>query len=150
MKYKIRAAVPADEKKIRELFLEMLRTIYHTEAVKGYDDGYLDRFWAGNKSRIYVAEDRKVIAFLSVEVHHEHEDYIYLDDFSVTEAYRNKGIGSDLLHAAESYARKINISVVCLHVEKTNALAMRLYERSGYSIYRDDGDRYLLKKDLFS
>ena len=148
MKHKIRAAVQADEKRIRELFLEMLRTIYRTEAVKGYDEGYLDEFWAGNESRIFVAEDREVIAFLSVEVHHEQEDYIYLDDFSVTEAYRNKGIGSDLLNAAESYARKINISLVCLHVEKTNALAMRLYERSGYSIYRDDGNRYLLKKDL--
>ena len=29
MGYKIRTAVPADEGKIRELFLEMLQTIYH-------------------------------------------------------------------------------------------------------------------------
>jgi hypothetical protein len=36
MKYKIRTAVPTDEGKIRELFLEMLRTIYHTDDVKGY------------------------------------------------------------------------------------------------------------------
>ncbi len=150
MEFKIRAAVPVDEKKIRELFLEMLRTIYHTEDVKEYDDGYLDKFWAGNESRIFVAEDKEVIAFLSIEVHHEYDDYIYLDDFSVTEAYRNNCIGSELLNAAESYARKIHISTVFLHVEKTNALAMRLYERSGYSIYRDDGNRYLLKKDLFS
>ena len=34
MEYKIRTAVPADEGKIRELFLEMLRTIYHTDDVK--------------------------------------------------------------------------------------------------------------------
>ena len=43
MGYKIRTAVPADEGKIRELFLEMLRTIYHTDDVKGYGDGDLDR-----------------------------------------------------------------------------------------------------------
>ncbi len=30
MEYRIRTAVPADEARIRELFLEMLRTIYHT------------------------------------------------------------------------------------------------------------------------
>ena len=38
MKYKIRTAVPADEKKIRGLFLEMLRTIYQKDDVKGYGD----------------------------------------------------------------------------------------------------------------
>ena len=56
----IRQAGPADEKKIRELYLEMLRTIYHTEAAEGYEDGYLDKFWAGNEDRVYVAEDRGV------------------------------------------------------------------------------------------
>lgn len=44
MEYKIRIAVPEDEEKIRELFLEMLRTIYHTDDVKGYGEGDLDRF----------------------------------------------------------------------------------------------------------
>ena len=33
MEYKIRTAVPEDEEKIRELFFEMLRTIYHTDDV---------------------------------------------------------------------------------------------------------------------
>ena len=148
MKYKIRIAVPADEQKIRELFVEMLTTIYRTEDAEGYEYGYLDKFWAGQEDRIYVAEDREVVAFLSVEVHHEPVKYIYLDDFSVTEAYRNKGIGSELIRAAESYAKESRITAVLLHVEKTNEPAMRFYERSGYSIYRDDGTRYLLKKDI--
>ncbi len=101
MEYKIRTAVPADEEKIRELFLEMLRTIYHTDDVQGYGDGDPDRFWSENRDRIYVAEDGEVVAFLSVEIHHDPVDYIYLDDFSVTTAYRNKGIGSALIRAAE-------------------------------------------------
>ena len=92
MEYKIRTAVPTDEGKIRELFLEMLRTIYRTDDVKGYGDGDLDRFWSENPDRIYVAEDGEVVAFLSVEVHHDPVNHIYLDDFSVTETYRNKGI----------------------------------------------------------
>ena len=57
MEYKIRTAVPADEEKIRELFLEMLRTIYHTDDVKGYEDGYLDRFWRENQDRYSVFRD---------------------------------------------------------------------------------------------
>ena len=148
MKFKIRIAVPADEQKIRDLFVEMLRTICNTEDAEGYEDGYLDKFWTGLEDRIYVAEDREVVAFLSVEVHHEPEKYIYLDDFSVTAAYRNKGIGSELIRAAESYAAENHIAAVLLHAEKTNEKAMRFYDRSGYSIYRDDGHRYLLKKDI--
>ena len=34
MEYKIRRAVPADEQRIRELFIEMLNAIYHTQDVK--------------------------------------------------------------------------------------------------------------------
>ena len=147
----IRTAVPKDEERIRELFLEMLRTIYHTADVKGYDDGYLDKYWSGGKDRIYVAEDHdEVIAFLSIEVHHEPEDYVYIDDFSVAEAYRNKGIGSELIGIAEAYAKEISTGAVLLHVEKTNESATRLYERLGYSIYRDDGHRFLLKHDIVS
>ena len=57
MRYTIRTAVKADEYIIRKLFQEMLRTIYDTEDVKGYEDGDLDRFFAGKEDRIYVAED---------------------------------------------------------------------------------------------
>ena len=149
MEYTIRTAVAADEKKIRELFLEMLRIIYRTENVNGYPDGYLDRFWGEGEDRIYIADaDGEAVGFLSAEVYHEPVDHLYLDDFSVTAAYRNKGIGSALLRAAEAYAGETGSRSVLLHVEKTNTSAMRFYERSGYSVFRDDGDRFLLKKDM--
>ena len=149
MNCRIRTAVPADEGKIRELFLEMLRTIYRTEDVNGYPDGYLDRFWSKSEDRIYIADvDGETVGFLSVEVHDDPVDHIYLDDFSVTAAYRNKGIGSDLLRTAEGYAEQIGSRAVILHVEKTNLSAICFYERSGYSIFRDDGNRFLLKKDI--
>ena len=148
MEYSVRIAGPEDEGEVRGLFLEMLRTIYHTDDVKGYGEGYLDRFWRETPDRIYVAEDNRVIAFLSVEVYHDPVDHIYLDDFSVTAAYRNKGIGSALIRAAEEYAGQINSQAILLHVEKANTSAMRFYERSGYSVFRDDGDRFLLKKDI--
>ena len=45
MVYKIRRAVPADEQRIRELFIEMLNAIYHTQDDKGYGTGYLDKYW---------------------------------------------------------------------------------------------------------
>ena len=145
---RIRTAVPADERRIRELFVEMLRTIYGTDDVKGYDDGALDRFWNGSEDRVYVVEDNDVVAFLSVEVHHDMGGYIYLDDFSVTEAYRSKGIGSELIRTAESYAKETGMPAVVLHVEKSNESAMRFYEKIGYSVIRDDGNRNLMKKGM--
>jgi ribosomal protein S18 acetylase RimI-like enzyme len=108
MKYIIRQSVVADEKRICELYIEMLQTIYHKEEVEGYKTGDLDKFWVDGENRIFVAEDKTVIGFLSVEVYHENEDYIYLNDFAVAAEYRNRGIGSALLNAAESYAKEIN------------------------------------------
>ena len=148
MNYKIREAVLADKSRIKELYLEMLKSVYHCENVQGYQEKDLDRFFMGKKDRIYVAQDSEVVGFLSVEVHHEQNHYIYLDDFSVTEKYRNMGIGTKLIDAAESYARKNGIPAVLLHVEKTNESAMGLYEKLGYTIYRNDGHRFLMKKDI--
>ena len=150
-KYRIRTAVPSDEKRIHELYREMLRTVHQTEETERYGNMDLERFRSDSENRIYVAEENdEVVAFLSVEVHHEQNDYIYLDDFSVTEAYRNKGIGTKLICCAEAYAKEIGIPAVLLHVEKTNESARNLYERLGYSIYRDDGHRFLMKKDILS
>ena len=146
--YTIRTALPEDEKRIRELFVEMLRTICRTDTVEGYENGYLDKYWSGGEDRIFVAEDREVMAFLSAEVYRAPEVYIYLDDFSVTASCRNRGIGSALIRTGEAYARQLGIPAILLHVEKSNDRAFRFYERMGYSVYRDDGTRYLMKKDI--
>jgi len=145
---RIRTAVPADAEKIDALFKEMLQTIYHTDDVKGYEAGHLESFWNGGENRIYVAEDDEVRAFLSIEVYREPQAYLYLDDFSVAAAYRGSGIGTKLMQKAEAYAREIGIPAIVLHVEKSNESAFRFYERLGYTIFRDDGNRYLLSKEL--
>ncbi len=144
--FSIRTAVPEDEERIRELFLEMLRTIYRTDDVQGYEPGYLDKYWRGGEDRIYVS-GRPADAFLSVEVHREPEEYIYLDDLSVTEASRGRGTGSALIREAEAYADRLGIKRICFHVEKSNQSAFRLYRRLGYSAIRDDGSRYLMGKE---
>ena len=148
MGYRIRKAISDDEQRIRELFIEMLKTIYHTEDVEGYESGYLDRYWTNGEDVLFAAEDNEVVAYLAVEVHREDEmDYVYLDDLSVTEKYRSQGIGSSLIHDAEAYAQEIGIQHILFHVEKSNTEAFRLYVRLGYKIFRDDGNRYLMKKD---
>ena len=46
MDFVYRKAKLSDSERIAELFEEMLRTIYHTKDVEGYEDGYLDRFFS--------------------------------------------------------------------------------------------------------
>lgn len=138
-----------DSDRINELFIEMLQTIYHTDQVNGYGEGDLDRFFDGRDEWVSIAIDEgKIVAFLSIEVHHEEEEYVYLDDLSVTEQYRNQGIGTTLIRNAEKYAKDINIHEICFHVEKSNTAAFRLYQRLGYEIYEDQGSRYLMMKHI--
>ena len=149
MSWTLGKAEKKDSARINELFIEMLQTIYHTDQVDGYSDGDLDRFFDGRDEWISIAiDDDKIIAFLSIEVHHEDEEYIYLDDLSVTKQYRNIGIGTKLIRNAEAYAKDINIHEICFHVEKSNTEAFRLYRRLGYEIYEDQGSRYLMLKSI--
>lgn len=144
----IRKAERADEERINELFREMLCTIHHTEQEEGYEKGYLDKYWRNGEDKIYLAEeDDQTIAFLSVEVYRIPREYIYLDDLSVTKAYRNKGIGTALIKTAEAYAEETGIPTILFHVEKTNTDAFRLYQRLGYQICRDECRRYLMGKN---
>lgn len=146
-RYVIRKAVPSDRESIYGLFTEMMRSIFNTEDDYPYEEGKIEKFWNG-EDVIYVAEDDGVVAFLSVEIYHEPQEYMYLDDLSVTQGYRNMGIGTELMLAAERYARKLRMPVIVFHVEKSNTRARRLYERLGYSIFRDEGHRYLMKKEM--
>jgi len=149
MSWTLGKAEKKDSNTINQLFIEMLQTIYHTDQVTGYSDGDLDRFFDGRDEWISIAIDEdKIIAFLSIEVHHEEKEYIYLDDLSVTKQYRNKGIGTKLIRNAEAYANEISIHTICFHVEKSNTAAFRLYERLGYNIYEDQGNRYLMMKSI--
>ncbi len=148
MDYFLRKAKSTDTIRIEELFIEMLKAIYHTDDVEGYETGYLDKFFLDKEDWICVAEyENEVIAFLSIEAHRD-EDYIYLDDFSVAEGYRNKGIGTKLIHAAEKYAEEIGITKVVLHVDKANGDAYRFYSRLGYSEDADEGSRIRMNKSV--
>lgn len=148
MDYSIRTANAGEKERINALFIEMLNTIYQKADSEGYEEGYLDKFFAGGEDLIYVAEvEGEAAAFLSVEVYRD-GGYIYLDDFAVTEKCRGLGIGKALLHAAEAYAVEIGVGRIALHVEKSNVGAYRLYHKMGYGDYEDQGERMLMLKKL--
>ncbi len=127
----------------------MMRTIHGAADAKGYEEGAPDRFFDGRDEWICVAvEGNSIVAFLSIEFHREGEEYIYLDDLWVTSQYRNNEIGTRLIFNAEEYAKEIGISTVCLHVEKSNTAAFRLYQRLGYRVFQDQENQYLMIKRI--
>lgn len=145
-----RVATAGDEAAIRRLFMEMLRTIFHTQEVEGYPAGYVGRFFTGGEDEILVAEQAgMVVGFLSLESHREGKPpFLYLDDFSVTAACRSQGIGSRLLDMAEEYAAALELGEIHLHVERDNLGARRLYRRRGFGVLAEQGARLLLGKKL--
>lgn len=145
-----RVATSGDEAAIRRLFVEMLRTIFHTQEVEGYPAGYVGRFFTGGENKILVAEQAgTVVGFLSLESHREREPpFLYLDDFSVAAACRGQGIGSRLLDMAEEYAAALGLGEIHLHVERDNHGARRLYRRRGFGVLAEQGARLLLGKKL--
>lgn len=146
----LRVATAGDEAAIRQLFVEMLRTIFHTQEVEGYPAGYVGRSFTGGEDEILVAEQAgMVVGFLSLESHREREPpFLYLDDFSVTAACRGQGIGSRLLDMAEEYAAALGLGEIHLHVERDNLGARRLYRRRGFGVLAEQGARLLLGKKL--
>lgn len=146
----LRVATAGDEAAIRRLFVEMLRTIFHTQEVEGYPAGYVGRFFTGGEDEILVAEQAgAVVGFLSLESHREGKPpFLYLDDFSVTAACRGQGIGSRLLDMAEEYAAALGLGEIHLHVERDNLGARRLYRRRGVGVLAEQGARLLLGKKL--
>ena len=72
MNWTLEKAEKKDFDRINDLFVEMLQTIYRTDQVNGYPDGALDRFFADGDEWICIAKDEdQILAFLSIEVHHE-------------------------------------------------------------------------------
>jgi len=58
----------------------------------------------------------------------------YVFSFRVKPQWRNRGIGSHLMHFVENDLRERNFKYVTLNVAKENQDALRLYQRLGYRI----------------
>lgn len=57
----------------------------YTEPEKGFEDGYLDKFYVDDENVIFAAEiNGRVIGFLSINSYRE-ECYLCLDDYCVSE-----------------------------------------------------------------
>ncbi|MDO4862712.1 MAG: GNAT family N-acetyltransferase [Ruminococcus sp.] len=139
-----RRAVPSDIPAIERLFEAMLASV-GADGISGYEDGYLGKFFGGGDV-IYVAEEGgEAVGYISVEVY---PDFVYLDDLSVAEKWRGKGIGTELIALAEQYAAGRGVPAVSLHVARTNTSARYLYQRLGYAVSDEEDSRFRMTKHI--
>ncbi len=62
----------------------------------------------------------------------------YLYAFRVKSPFRNRGVGSQLLHEAEQNLVSRGFLRAVISVGKRNVAARRLYERGGYAVFTED------------
>lgn len=65
------------------------------------------------------------------------EDEYYIDTLSVSSTFGRQGIGTELMLAVESEARKRQFSKIALAVIKDNIGAYSLYQKSGYKVDKE-------------
>jgi GNAT superfamily N-acetyltransferase len=88
------------------------------------------------RGAFWVAEQNRVVGMVGVEPHGE--DAAELRRMAVDRKYRRKGIGRELLAAAEAYCRASGYRKIILSTSELQVAARRLYEASGYRLLREE------------
>jgi len=100
--------------------------------------------------RLKAVRDRQMIGFIAGDVRRT-EGVAWIATVAVLPEHRGRGIGSALLSACEA---KIPLSRIRLCVRPSNEVAIRLYERFGYTKvgewtrYYNDGESALVMEKL--
>lgn len=140
----IRVASIEDIEAINKLFYELdtdainMQPEHFQRGSRSFD--YLAELVNGEKSAFLLAtiEDEiigfslifeKATANLSLLVSYK---FAYIQDFIVSEKYRNKGIGSRLMEESKSWAERRGLTYLRLSVIPNNKVAQRFYSRHGF------------------
>ncbi len=100
---------------------------------------------------LIFAYESKVVGYLSFLYMY---DKVEIEDFLVLEEYRNKGIGKELMEFLLGYSKDNNIKNITLEVRDNNAIAIKLYEKYGFTKkairenYYGNIDGILMEKEM--
>jgi ribosomal protein S18 acetylase RimI-like enzyme len=97
------------------------------------------------KRIIFVAEiGGEIVGQIFVQLRHDRSNQEgmsstgYLQSFRIKTSFRNRGIGTRLISQAEGALKKRGHKRAIIAVAQHNQDARRLYERHGYSVFRED------------
>ena len=140
-----------DSTAVRNCFIELQN--YERQLDRGKPEGstsadaYLNRMFARCREwegQVFVAEVAdQVVGFVCVwarvkpdEPDDDPSEYAFVSDLFVAPTFRRRGIGRQLLSAAECYALAGGARSLCIGVTAGNAEARRLYGSAGFEEYK--------------
>ncbi|HYF36965.1 MAG TPA: GNAT family N-acetyltransferase, partial [Prosthecobacter sp.] len=103
------------------------------------------------------AEANGPVGYISFEKQQDKKDVLFINKLYVLPLVHGRGIGAAALKWVEDRARDLNSRAIHLRVNKSNAVAIRAYQRAGYGFVEDvctdigSGfvmDDYLMEKRL--
>lgn len=100
-------------------------------------DGMIEHVSNGSAMVFGVFDSEDLIGYVWAYEHPFREEMrVYVNEIHVDEAYRNKGVGKQLLSAVENMARCRGYGAIYIHAEGDNDGAIRLYQNEGYVVER--------------
>ena len=95
---------------------------------------------SNNNARFYVALcDGVVAGYIGA---HNVVGEVYITNVAVSSSFRKNGIGSALVNHLLGESAKENADFVTLEVRKSNENAIKLYEKTGFSVVGERKDFY--------
>jgi GNAT superfamily N-acetyltransferase len=99
--------------------------------------GRVEEYYFGREGQCFwVAGKDRIVGMVGIE--RQAADAGELRRMAVEKAYRRKGIGRELLAAAEAFCRECGYRRVMLSTSELQLAARRLYESSGYRLVREE------------
>jgi putative acetyltransferase len=144
---KIRRYRPSDRGAVIGLFRELMWELAPPQLATQFQS-YVERaireelgrveeyYFAREGQCFWVAGDDRIIGMAGIERHAQ--DAGELRRMAVEKAHRRKGIGRELLTAAEAFCRESGYRRVVLSTSELQLAARRLYESSGYRLVREE------------
>ena len=136
MKETILCSVPKDVGDYRHLWMDDIMTVVSANLEGGRmdseafvlvsDEGNAGALWMGRSKDQFTCDDTGYLLGLFVE-----------------RRYRRKGLGTELLRAAERWCSANGLLSMTLNVGSVNDAAVKLYTKAGY-----DSQSIVMKKDL--
>lgn len=100
-------------------------------------DGLIEHISNGTAWVLGVFDRDVLVGFLWAYKHPFREEVrVYVNEIHVDKAYRDRGIGKQLLYAVENIAKERGYGALYIHAEGNNAGAIRLYQNEGYVLER--------------
>tara|TARA_B100000809_G_scaffold230847_1_gene245572 strand:- start:298 stop:729 length:432 start_codon:yes stop_codon:yes gene_type:complete len=72
----------------------------------------------------------------------------FITNVSTLLNYNGKGIASSLLSNCIDYSRKNGVTVIKLEVNRLNTLAIRIYNKFGFTIFDEQDESFIMKLEL--